>query len=530
MGALFAVRGIAHGADGITSALGTPLPTMPVNALFSFLMKKRMQQIELFRDHPHEAQLEVFHKLIRAARYTEWGRRFGYEDIQDVDTFRERVPLQDYTDLKPFVDRLRAGEQNLLWPTDIRWFAKSSGTTNARSKFIPVSREALEDCHYKGGKDLLALHSAMHPNSKLYQGMTMVVGGSSDIEPLRNDAYTGDLSAIIIRNLPIWVEVRRTPVIETALLENWETKVERMARETMREDVRSIAGVPSWTLIILRRILELTGAAHMYEVWPNAELFMHGGVSFTPYKEPFARLFPGGRMNYMETYNASEGYFGITDRAGADDLLLMLDYGIFFEFLPVEELGREQPTTKLLHEVETDRQYALVISTNAGLWRYMPGDTIRFTSTAPYRIQVSGRTRSFINAFGEELIVENADRGIEAACQRTGAVVSEYTAGPIHMGEKAQGGHEWVIEFERPPDDLDNFVMVLDATMRELNSDYNAKRRGDMALAAPKVHAVPKGTFLNWMKERGKLGGQNKVPRLSNDRALLDQLLPCTTP
>ncbi|HEX2617410.1 MAG TPA: GH3 auxin-responsive promoter family protein, partial [Flavobacteriales bacterium] len=470
-------------------------------------------------------QLEVFHRLVNAARYTEWGRRYDYAGITSPDMFRERVPLQDYTSVKPYVDRMRSGEQNLLWPTDIRWFAKSSGTTNARSKFIPVSREALEDCHYKGGKDLLALHYAMYPQSKLYQGMSMVIGGSSTIEPVRNDAYTGDLSAIIIRNLPIWVEVRRTPVIETALMENWEEKVERMARETMREDVRSIAGVPSWTLIILKRILELTGKQHMLEVWPNVELFMHGGVSFRPYREQFRTLLPSPTMNYLESYNASEGFFGITDRPGGDDLLLMLDYGIFFEFIPEEQLDQEQPTTKLLHEVEAGRNYALVISTNAGLWRYMPGDTVRFTSVKPYRIQVSGRTKSFINAFGEELIVENADRGIEAACAATGALVSEYTAGPLYMEHEARGGHEWIIEFERMPASIDAFQRVMDDTMRSLNSDYDAKRRGDMALRAPKLHAVPRGTFLQWMKDQGKLGGQNKVPRLMNDRALLDQLL-----
>ncbi|MFT3883957.1 MAG: GH3 auxin-responsive promoter family protein [Flavobacteriales bacterium] len=488
-------------------------------------MKKRLQQIELFRDNPHEAQLEVFHRLVAAARHTEWGRRHDYAGIMNPDVFRQRVPLQDYTAVKPYVDRMRAGEQNLLWPTDIRWFAKSSGTTNARSKFIPVSREALEDCHYKGGKDLLALHCAMYPQSRLYQGMTMVIGGSSTIEPVRTDAYTGDLSAIIIRNLPIWVEVRRTPVIETALMENWEEKVERMARETMREDVRSIAGVPSWTLIILKRILELTGKQHMLDVWPNLELFMHGGVSFRPYREQFRALLPSPTMNYLESYNASEGFFGITDRPGADDLLLMLDYGIFFEFIPEEQLGSEQPATKLLHEVEAGRNYALVISTNAGLWRYMPGDTVRFSSVRPYRIQVSGRTKSFINAFGEELIVENADRGIEAACAATGALVTEYTAGPMYMEHEARGGHEWIIEFERMPADMQTFSQVMDDTMRSLNSDYDAKRRGDMALRAPKLHVVRHGTFLQWMKDRGKLGGQNKVPRLMNDRSLLDELL-----
>lgn len=498
---------------------------MPVNALFGFLMKKRIQQIELFRDHPHEAQLEVFHKLIEAARYTEWGRRYDYGNILNPDEFRRRVPLQDYTQIKPWVDRMRGGEQNLLWPTDIRWYAKSSGTTNAKSKFIPVSREALEECHYKGGKDLLALHFAMHPQSQLYKGMSMVVGGSSATEPLRNDAYTGDLSAIIIRNLPVWVEVRRTPAIETALLENWVEKVERMARETMREDVRSIAGVPSWTLVVLKRVMELTGKQNILEVWPNLELFMHGGVSFRPYKEQYHRLFPSMEVNYLESYNASEGFFGITDQQGSDSLLLMLDYGIFFEFIPVKELHREQPPTKLLHEVEAGEEYALVISTNAGLWRYMPGDTVRFTSVNPYRIQVSGRTRSFINAFGEELIVDNADRGIECACQVTGAVVSDYTAGPVYMDDMARGGHEWAVEFEQEPEDMDLFITVLDRTIRGLNSDYDAKRSTDTVLQRPVVHAMPQGAFHQWMKMRGKLGGQNKVPRLCNDRLILDQLL-----
>ncbi len=498
---------------------------MPINALFSFLIKKRLQQIELFRENPRMAQLEVFHNLIGAAKYTEWGRKYDYASIKDPDVFRERVPLQDYEDVKPYVERMRAGEQNLLWPTDIRWFAKSSGTTSDRSKYIPVSREALEDCHYKGGKDLIALHYQQFPESKLYLGKSLVLGGSSTIEQLRPDAYTGDLSAIIIRNLPMWVEMKRTPVIETALMDNWEEKIEKMARETMREDVRCIAGVPSWTLVLLKRILEITGKKNILEVWPNLELFMHGGVSFRPYRAQYEALIPSAGMNYLESYNASEGFFGIQDRHGADDLLLMLDYGIFFEFLPLEEVGKEKPATLLLEEVQENVQYALVITTNAGLWRYMPGDTIRFTSTKPYRIQVSGRTRSFINAFGEELIVENAERGLEEACKGTSAIVSEYTAGPIYMDGSARGGHEWVIEFERAPDDLDRFTDLLDATMRSLNSDYDAKRKGDMALQRPVIHVVPQGTFHAWMRSRGKLGGQNKVPRLSNDRTYLEPLL-----
>jgi hypothetical protein len=498
---------------------------MPVNALFSFLIKKRLQQIELFKENPRMAQLEVFHSLMQQAKYTEWGRRFSFETITDPDTFRERVPLQDYEDVKPYVQRLRKGEQNLLWPTDIRWFAKSSGTTSDRSKYIPVSREALEDCHYKGGKDLIALHYQHYPESKLYQGMSLVVGGSSSIENLRTDAYSGDLSAIIIRNLPIWVEVRRTPVIETALLDNWEVKIEKMARETMREDVRCIAGVPSWTLVLLKRILEITGKQNILEVWPNLELFMHGGVSFRPYKAQFEAIIPSPIMNYLESYNASEGHFAVQDRCGAEDMLLMLDYGIFYEFIPLDQLDQEHPRTVLLHEVEQGATYAMVISTNGGLWRYMPGDTVRFTDVKPYRIQVSGRTKSFINAFGEELVVDNADRGMQEACADTGALVNDYTAGPIYMDDKAKGGHEWVVEFGTPPSDMARFVQVLDDTMRSLNSDYDAKRRGDMALRMPVVHSVPTGTFHAWMKQRGKLGGQNKVPRLSNDRTILTSIL-----
>ncbi len=498
---------------------------MPINALFSYLIKKRLQQIELFRDNPRMAQLEVFHRLIGMAKYTEWGRKYDYATISDPHIFRQRVPLQDYNDVKPYVERLRKGEQNLLWPTDIRWFAKSSGTTSDRSKYIPVSREALEDCHYKGGKDLIALHYLIFPESKLFMGKSLVLGGSSTIEQLRPDAYSGDLSAIIIKNLPVWVEIRRTPVKETALLDNWEEKIEKMARETVREDVRCIAGVPSWTLVLLKRILEISGKDNIMEVWPNLELFMHGGVSFRPYRAQFGSMIPSPTMNYLESYNASEGFFGIQDRRGADDMLLMLDYGIFFEFMPLEEVEKPEPRTLLLEEVEEEKQYAIVISTNGGLWRYMPGDTIRFTSTRPYRIQVSGRTRSFINAFGEELIVENADRGMEAACQATGAIVNEYTAAPIYMDDNARGGHEWAIEFDKPPQDLARFVDMLDSTMRSLNSDYDAKRRGDMALQRPLVHAVPKGTFHAWMKSRGKLGGQNKVPRLSNDRSYIEPIL-----
>ena len=390
-----------------------------------------------------------------------------------------------------------------------------------------ILRPELCRAHLGEGRDPAWEREHHHTEHTVYLSYTggIKVGVSSSIEYLRTDAYSGDLSAIIIRNLPIWVEVRRTPVIETALLDNWEVKIEKMARETMREDVRCIAGVPSWTLVLLKRILEITGKQNILEVWPNLELFMHGGVSFRPYKAQFEAIIPSPTMNYLESYNASEGHFAVQDRCGAEDMLLMLDYGIFYEFLPLDQLDQEHPRTVLLHEVEQGATYAMVISTNGGLWRYMPGDTVRFTDVKPYRIQVSGRTKSFINAFGEELVVDNADRGMQEACADTGALVNDYTAGPIYMDDKAKGGHEWVVEFGTPPSDMARFVQVLDDTMRSLNSDYDAKRRGDMALRMPVVHSVPTGTFHAWMKQRGKLGGQNKVPRLSNDRTILTSIL-----
>ncbi len=475
--------------------------------------------------NPCEAQEEVFQSLVRDARYTEYGKRFGFGEINNYEQYTRQVPLMDYDDLKPYVDRNRKGEQNLLWHTDIKWFAKSSGTTSNRSKFIPVSREALEDCHYKVGKDVIATHYGQHPNSALYAGKSLMIGGTSTVEHFRSDAYHGDLSAIIMHNLPFWVEARRTPSKEIALMDNYEKKIDMMARSAIREDVRGMSGVPSWTLILLKRVLELTGTTNIKEVWPGLELYMHGGVSFKPYRAQFNAIIEPEGMSYSEAYNASEGFFAIQDSYTRDDMLLMLDYGIFYEFIPMSAWRKGQRNTVSIADVKKDEEYAMVISTNAGLWRYIIGDTIKFTSMAPYRIQITGRTQYFINAFGEELIMDNVTQGLQQACAATGAVVREYTAGPVFMDDAARGGHEWVFEFEEEPRSLDLFTDTLDKTLRQLNSDYDAKRTGNMALVRPLVHRVPSGTFYAWMKKRGKLGGQNKVPRLANDRTYLDDLL-----
>ncbi len=499
---------------------------MPFNSIFSWLIKKRLHQIDLFRSFPVETQDEVFVSLINAAKDTEWGKQHGYSSIKTIGDFQSQVPLQDYNDIKPYVDRLMRNEQNLLWPTEIKWFAKSSGTTSGKSKFIPVSKEALEDCHYKGGKDLLSMYYHNHPNRKLYNGKHLIVGGSAEINTLSYGSYTGDLSAIIMKNLPWWAEIRRTPKRKIALMDDWETKLEAMAQSTINEDVYILAGVPSWTLVLLNRILEITGADNINEVWPRLEFFMHGGVSFAPYRSQYEKLIPNPEMNYYETYNASEGFFGIQDRAGENDMLLMLDYGIFYEFIPMEHYeGKASKKVVSIQDVEVDKNYAIVISTNGGLWRYLTGDTVKFTSINPCRIQVSGRTKFFVNAFGEELIADNAEKALEIACSKTGAELTEYSVCPVYMNEKAdQAAHEWLIEFKNPPHDPAFFTEALDNALKSLNSDYEAKRAGGFILKEPLVQIMPSGTFYDWMKQRGKLGGQNKVPRLSNDRTHVDSI------
>jgi hypothetical protein len=495
------------------------------NSVFTWFMKKRIHQIELFMKYPNEVQEEWFEQLITRAENTEWGKEHHYKSITNLTEFKERVPIQTYDTLKPYIERMLKGEQNVLWPSEIRWFAKSSGTTNDRSKFIPVSEDALEECHFKGGRDLLTIYFNNRPNAKMFTGKILTLGGSHQISQLSPDTSFGDLSAVLMKNLPLWAEFHRTPDLDIALLENFEEKIERMAHATKDVNVTSISGVPTWNLVLFKRILEITGKKHLLEVWPNLEMYFHGAVNFTPYREQFKNLIPDENMYYLENYNASEGFFGIQDTKEPGEMLLMLDYGIFYEFLPLENLYDEHPKTLTLDEVELGENYALIISTNAGLWRYMIGDTIKFTSLSPFRIQITGRTKHFINAFGEEVIIDNAERALEEACTQTDAVIRDYTAAPVYFNGDQCGAHEWLIEFEKKPTEFERFVDIMDETLRRINSDYDAKRFKDMALRRPLVRNMPHGTFFNWMKEKGKLGGQHKVPRLANNREYVDAIL-----
>ena len=499
-----------------------------LNSVLGWAMQKRMHQIELFMKFPHQVQEELLEKLVNTAKNTEWGKKYDYKSINNLDEFKNRIPIQDYDSLREYILRVKHGEQNVLWPSEIKWFAKSSGTTSDKSKFIPVSKEALEDCHYKGGKDMLALYYKQYPESMLYSGKALVLGGSSEVNQFSKDSYYGDLSSIIIKNLPYWAEYVRIPSKETALLPKWEEKIEKVARESMHEDVTNITGVPTWLILLMKRILEISGKSNMLEVWPNMELYIHGGVSFKPYQTTFQNFFPSDKVNYLETYNASEGFFGIQDRFENNpekEMLLMLDYGIYYEFMPMDEYGKENPKTLTLHEVKIGENYAIIISTNGGLWRYMIGDTIKFTSLDPFRIIVSGRTKYFINAFGEEVIADNTDKAIAHACEKTNAIVKEYSVAPIYLNNKEKGAHEWVIEFDKQPENIEFFNSSLDTYLKAINSDYEAKRYQDLALTEPKIHIAPEGTFYLWLKEKGKLGGQHKVPRLSNNRDVMDSLL-----
>ncbi|MCV9388689.1 GH3 auxin-responsive promoter family protein [Reichenbachiella ulvae] len=490
-------------------------------------MKKRIHQIELFMKYPHEVQEELRNRLIHTAKKTEFGKKHNFEGIKSVEQFRNEVPVHTYEKLFPYIERRMKGEEKLLWPTEIKWFAKSSGTTNARSKFIPVSTEALEECHFKGGKDLISIYVNNYPDSRMFSGKGLGIGGSHQVNELDPTAssYYGDVSAVIMANLPMWAQIIRTPSLDVALMDNWEEKIEKLAQSTLHENVTSISGVPTWTILLIQRLMEIKGVDNILEVWPNLEVFFHGAVSFTPYRNLFKELIPSDQMNYVETYNASEGFFGIQDQKDSEELLLMLDYGIYYEFIPYEYMHEENPIAVGLEDVELGKIYAMLITTNAGLWRYSIGDTIKFTSLNPYRIKIAGRTKHFINAFGEELVVENAETAIAEACDKTGAMIDNFTAAPIHFTEKSEGGHEWIIEFKKKPESLDRFISILDETLRQVNSDYDAKRYKDMALKMPVVHCAETGTFYNWMKRRGKLGGQNKVPRLANNRQYIDDIL-----
>ncbi len=495
-----------------------------IPSIVNWLNVKRINQIELFKKYPVETQEEILYKLLAKASNTEWGKKFRYSSIASIKEYQSRLPLQEYEDIIPSIERLRKGESNLLWPGETKWFAKSSGTTSAKSKFIPMSREALEDCHYRAGKDILAIYTMNNPQTRIFSGKGLTLGGSHRINQFSNDSLYGDLSAILIENAPFWVEIIRTPRQKIALLEDFEEKLRKITESTINENVTNISGVPSWYLVLIKQILDYTGKSNLLDVWPNLEVFFHGGISFTPYREQFKKLIPGGRMNYMETYNASEGFFGIQDDPARNDMLLMLDYGIFYEFVPADKIRSSSPPALAIWEVETGVNYAMVISTNGGLWRYMIGDTIIFTSIKPYRFRISGRTRHFINVFGEEVIVDNADKALKAACDETDAIVAEYTAGPVFMDSNSKGSHEWIIEFVKEPESLEKFVEALDIFLKSVNSDYEAKRFKDLSIVLPVVRAVPKGTFNKWLKQKNKLGGQNKVPRLSNTREYIEDL------
>ncbi len=498
------------------------MPIIP--SIVNWLNAKRINNIELFKKYPVETQQETLYRLLAKSASTEWGKKYSYSSIKSIPEYQQRFPVQTYEDIIPYVERLRKGESNLLWPGEIKWFAKSSGTTASKSKFIPMSREALEECHYRAAKDILAIYAMLNPETRIFSGKSLTLGGSHRMNQFNNDSLYGDLSAILIENAPFWVEIIRTPKQKIALLEDFEKKLDLITRSCVNENVTNISGVPSWYLVLIKQILAYTGKSNLLDVWPNLEVFFHGGISFTPYREQYRKLIVGDQMKYMETYNASEGFFGIQDDLTKNDMLLMLNYGIFFEFIPADKINSASPPVYTIADVEKDVNYAIIISTNGGLWRYMMGDTIRFTSLSPHRFRITGRTKHHINVFGEELIVDNADKALEEACRATGAIIAEYSAGPVFMSATTKGSHEWIIEFEKQPDDLKLFTEILDNSLKAVNSDYEAKRHKDLNLVMPSVKTVPAGTFNKWMKAKNKLGGQNKVPRLSNTREYIEDL------
>ncbi len=499
-----------------------PLPI--VNSIASWFLKKRIHQIDLFLKYPIDVQEELVRGLINKARFTEIGNQYDFNSINTYKEFAERIPVTTYEDNEANYERARKGESNIFWPTPIKWFAKSSGTTNAKSKFLPVSTESLEDCHYAASKDLLCLYLNNNPNSELFVGKSLRLGGSKELYK-KNGTVFGDLSAILIDNMPFWAEYSSTPSNEVSLMSDWETKMQAIVDETINENVTSLLGVPSWVLVLLNHVIETSGKNNLFEVWPNLEVYFHGGVSFDPYLEQYKNILPKNDFLYYETYNASEGFFAIQDRNTSKELLLMLDYGIFYEFIPMDTYNSTEEKIIPLSEVELGKNYAIIITTNAGLWRYKIGDTVRFTSINPFRIKVTGRTKHHINVFGEELIIENAEAALRKASKLTHSEIVDYTAGPIFMEGKEKGAHEWIIEFKKHPDDISTFNQLLDAFLQEANSDYEAKRYNNTTLKFPKIHSARKGLFKDWLKQHDKLGGQHKIPRLSNSREFLEELL-----
>lgn len=496
-----------------------------ITKLIRQVFNPRLKAIDRYTTHAGEVQFNVFKHLLNKAKNTEWGKMYDYKSITTYEEFKNRVPIQTYEEAKLYIERVMAGEQNLLWPSTIRWFAKSSGTTNERSKFLPISNESLKDTHYKGGQDVVTMYLQQNPNSKFFSGKGLILGGSHSPNLNINRSLVGDLSAILIENINPLVNFIRVPSKEIALMDEWESKLEAIANNTINQNVTNLSGVPSWMLVLMKHILEKTGKTTIEEVWPNLEVFFHGGVAFTPYREQYADVIKSSKMHYMETYNASEGYFGTQNDLTDPSMLLMIDYGVFYEFVPLEDVDKEHPRAFCLDEVELDKNYALVISTSSGLWRYMIGDTIKFTNNRPYKFVITGRTKHFINAFGEELIVDNAENGLAKACAETGAQIHEYSAAPVFMDHNAKCRHQWLIEFAQMPDSVERFAAILDASLKDLNTDYDAKRSKDIALQPLEVIVARKGLFHDWLAGKGKLGGQHKVPRLSNDRTYIDGML-----
>lgn len=500
------------------------MPIPIVNSIAAWFLKKRFHQIELFLKYPHEVQTELLSNLLAKAKNTELGKQYGFSEIKTYREFAERVPVTTYQENQELIERSRQGENNIFWPTPIKWFAKSSGTTNAKSKFIPVSNDSLEDCHYAASKDLLCMYLNNNPDSQLFVGKSLRLGGSKELYKSNGTAF-GDLSAILIDNMPFWAEFSSTPSSEVSLMADWETKMQAIVSETVQENVTSLAGVPSWMLVLLNEVLESTGEENLFKIWPNLEVYFHGGVSFEPYAKQYQKILPKQDFKYYEIYNASEGFFAIQDKNDSKELLLMLDYGIFYEFIPMDNYGTPQQKVIPLSEVEVGKNYAIVISTNAGLWRYKIGDTVRFTDTDPYRIRVTGRTKHHINVFGEELIIENAEEALRRVTAQTDCEIVDYTAAPVFMEGRKKGSHEWLIEFKTLPKDKAEFARLLDAALQEVNSDYEAKRFNNTTLNPPKIHFGRERVFYDWLKEKDKLGGQHKVPRLSNTRDYLEELL-----
>lgn len=494
-----------------------------LNKIFNLFIIRRMKGINQFIKYPLETQERVLFSLLSKAKDTEYGKLNNFNNIKSYEDFNQNVPIVTYEDFEPFIEKARQGNPNISWPGKIKYFAKSSGTTNAKSKFIPISDDSLQDCHYKAGKDLLAIYINNHKDSNLFKFKNLRLGGSAELYESFGTKF-GDLSAILIEDLPFWVERTTTPSKKVSLMSEWETKLKAIISEVKKENVGSLTGVPSWMMVLLQRTLKDTGKNSVKDLWPNLEVFFHGGISFTPYREQYRQLI-GKDIRYYEIYNASEGFFGIQDRFGSDEMLLMLDYGIFYEFIPMEDFGTPNAKAISLKDVELNKNYAVVISTNGGLWRYLIGDTIKFTNLAPFRFKISGRTKHYINAFGEELMIDNVEIALSKACEATNAKITDYTGAPIYMKDGESGAHEWVIEFSTEPTSFEYFCQIFDETLKTLNSDYEAKRYNNMTLKFPVIHKAKPNLFYEWMASRGKLGGQNKVPRLSNDRQYIEPLL-----